>query len=253
MARQLWRKRIERAFEQVGEEEIGFRLPQPRMGEPAGRDDPHQASHAVLARILGRGCCRHLVAVGRDDPAPERFGRGNGEDASACTEIDDLAGRAALEVIVEREQAAARARVMRRAEGLPRVDLDGEATARHLAPVVAAMDQKAPGLDLAALSLRQSHPVRGRKRLDLERADAGAVHRLSDQPEQSPARRWRIVMGENLEAAFATLEKSDRNRGRIDRRFERIGKKHRRLCWSLDPRLMGRLSSAPCHRSGVLA
>ena len=127
MARQLWRKRVKRAFEQIGEQEIGLRLPELGMVEAVCRNHTDQGGDAVLARVLGGGCGGYRVAVARDDFSSERLGGGDGEDAAAGAEIDDSARGAALEEIVEREQAAARARVMRRAEGLARVDLDGEA------------------------------------------------------------------------------------------------------------------------------
>ena len=168
----------------------------------------------------------------------ERFRRGDGEDAGAGADIDDIARAPALEDIVEGEQAAARARVMRRAEGLARIDLDGEEGARHLSPVVAAVDEKAPGHDLAALALRQPDPIGGRKRFDLKRADAGSACRLGDQLEQGLARRRRVVMGEDLEAVFAALEQPDGDGGGVERLFERLGKAHRRRFRNLDPRLM---------------
>ena len=45
-------------------------------------------------------------------------------------------------------------------------------------------------------------------------------------------------MGEDLEAVVAALEQSDGDGGGVERRFERLGKTHRRRFRNLDPRLM---------------
>src|SRR5262245_30941639 len=125
MARQLWRKRVERAFEQVGENEIGLGTSETGMAEPVRGHDVEEESGAVLARILRGGCDSDRVVVTRDDFSPQRFRRGNGKHAGTRADIDDFVRAPALEHIVESEQTAARARVMRRAEGLTGVDLDG--------------------------------------------------------------------------------------------------------------------------------
>ena len=167
MAAQLWRKRVERAFEQVGEEEIGLGSPQASVAEPVRGHHPHETGDAVLACILGCGRGGDWVVVARDDFSLQSLRRGDGNHAGARADIDDCAWPPALERIVEREQAAARARVMRGAEGLAGIDLDREQPTRYLSPVVAAMDEEAPRDDLAAFSLRQRHPIGGRQRLDL--------------------------------------------------------------------------------------
>src|SRR5262245_44738247 len=64
---QSWRKRIERAVEQIGEEEIGLDPPQARMAEPVSGHDVEEGSGAVLARIVGGGPGSDLVVVARDD------------------------------------------------------------------------------------------------------------------------------------------------------------------------------------------
>ena len=180
-------------------------------------------------------------------PSVGRLGGGDGEDAGAGAEIDDLARPAALQEIIEGEQTAARARVMRGAEGSTRVDLDGEEPARHTVPVMAAMDEETPRLDLAALALRQPHPIKGRDRFDPERPKPVSRSRLGDQLEQSFARRRRVVMGEHLESVFPALEQSDRNGRWIEGLFERLGNTHRRRSRGLDAGLMGHGRRGPGH------
>ncbi len=45
-------------------------------------------------------------------------------------------------------------------------------------------------------------------------------------------------MREDLEAVVAPLEQSDGDGGGVERRFERVGKTHRRRFRNLDPRLV---------------
>ena len=116
------------------------------------------------------------IAVACQHAAFQCLCGGDGEDAGAGADVEDHARPLALQQIVEREKATARACVMSGAEGLPRVDLDGEALLRHAAPVVAAMHQEAPGAHRAALLLRQRHPIRGRDRLDAQRSEIGGIH-----------------------------------------------------------------------------
>ena len=144
----------------------------------------------------------------------------------------------ALEVIVERQQAAARRGMMRRAERLAGVDLDGMAAPRHFAPVVAAMDHEASGRDRAALALRQRHPIGGRDFLDGERPKLPFAAGLRDQRQQRLALRRRIVMGEDLAAAWSALEQSDRDRSGLRRLFQRADDPLAKRRLGLDARLM---------------
>ena len=100
------------------------------------------------------------------------------------------------------------------------------------------MNEETAGLDFAALSLRQRDPIGGGDRFDPERPKTVATCGLSDQSEQSVALRWRLVMSEDLEAAGAPLEQSERHRGRVDRLFKRLGDAHCRRCRGLDAGLM---------------
>ncbi len=170
---------------------------------------------ALSAAILTANPSLSLVMIF----PPEDLGGGDGEDAGAGADIDDGARTAALEVIVERQQAAARAGMVRRAEGLGGVDLDGKQAARHLAPVMAAMHEKAPGRDRSALPLRQRHPILRSDLLDAERPDSVPAFRL-DQPQQGLAAGRLVVMRENLAAALAPVEQSDRDGRRIQPLFE---------------------------------
>src|SRR5262245_8338495 len=63
MTAQLWRKRVERALEQVGEEEVGLDPPQTRVAEPVSRHHRDMRTDAVLARIVGGGRGGDLVVV----------------------------------------------------------------------------------------------------------------------------------------------------------------------------------------------
>src|SRR5262245_43211642 len=109
MARQLWRKLVERAFELVGEDGVGLGSSQTGVAAPVRRHDVEEGAEAVLARVLGGGRGSDLVVVARDNFALQRLGRGDGKYAGARANVDDFARPPALEQIVESEQAAARA------------------------------------------------------------------------------------------------------------------------------------------------
>src|SRR5262249_13228496 len=101
--------------------------------------------------------------------------------------------------------------MMRRAEGLPGVDLDGEQTMRHLRSIMTAINEKAPGFDRSTLTLRQCHPIFVGDLLDTQspwRAIRGAL----EQREQRSAGRSLGEIGEDLEASLAEVECANRYR-----------------------------------------
>src|SRR5262249_13001734 len=98
-----------------------------------------------------------------------------------------------------------------RAEGLPGVDLDGEQTMRHSRSIMTAINEKAPGFDRSALTLRQRHPIFVEDLLDAQRR-AQYASGVLDQREQRIAGRSLGEMGEDLEASPAELERANRYR-----------------------------------------
>ena len=102
--------------------------------------------------------------------------------------------------------------MMRRAKGLPGVDLDGEQTMRHSRSIMTAINEKAPGFDRSALTLRQHHPIFVEDLLDAQRRAQDAICGVLDQREQRIAGRSLGEMGEDLEASLAELERANRYR-----------------------------------------
>src|SRR5215469_12401792 len=100
--------------------------------------------------------------------------------------------------------------MMRRAEGLPGVDLDGEQTMRHLRSIMTAINEKAPGFDRSALTLRQRHPIFVGDLLDTQSRVWRAICGALDQREQRSAGRSLGEMGEDLEASLAEVECASR-------------------------------------------
>src|SRR5512146_140389 len=106
------------------------------MGEALRRDHADERARAILAGVLARDRRRERVGVAREHLALQRLCRRDGEDPGAGADIEDHGWALPLEEIVKREQAAARARMMGRAEGLARVDLEGETASRHASAVM---------------------------------------------------------------------------------------------------------------------
>ena len=113
---------------------------------------------------------------------------------------------------MERDETAAGARVIRRAEGLPGVDLDGEQAMRHSCSIMTAINEKAPGFDRSALTLRQRHPIFIGDWLDTQSRVWCAICGVLDQREQRIAGRSLGEMGEDLEAIFTELKYANRYR-----------------------------------------
>src|SRR6478752_9169110 len=119
--------------------------------------DIDQGAGTVLLGILGCDRNRDPVIVACEHLAPPKPRGRNRERAGAGTEIKHAGEMAALRNMIEHDEAALRAHMMRGAEGLARVDLDGIA-AMLVAPM-AAMDDEAPGAHAPALLLRQRDPI----------------------------------------------------------------------------------------------
>ncbi len=238
MLREDGREIVQGALEQVGEHEVGLHAVEEGMRKSSRHKHPDQGPDAVLPRIVGCDRCRQRIAVACHHASPERLGGGDGEDAGAGADIDDDARAAALELIVERQETAARAGMMRRAESLAGVDLNGKTSARYMAPVVTAMHEKAPGLDLSAPLLRERDPIFRGEFFDAERPDTVAAGSLRDQLKQSIVARRLLVMGEDLEAALSPIEQPDRDRRRVERLIKSTRDTLRRQSLGLDDSLM---------------
>ena len=100
------------------------------------------------------------------------------------------------------------------AEGKAGVDLKREAPRGHLAPVVTAMHQEAPGAHRPPQALGFRHPVLLRQRLDPEGAKTAIEGRGLDQPRQKIARGLARVMRRDLNPVLTALEQGHGQSGR---------------------------------------
>ncbi len=244
-SREAGREIVQGALEQVGEHEVGLHAVEEGMRKPSRLEHADQGPDTVLPRIVGCDRCRQRIAVACRHASPERLGGGDGEDAGAGADIDDDARAPPLELIVERQEAAERAGMMRGAERLAGVDLDGKTSARQPAPVVTAMHEKAPGLDLPAPPLRERDPIFRGEFFDAERPVTFAAGSLRDQLKQSIVARRLLVMGEDLEAALSPIEQPDRGGCGIERLIKRARDALRRQSVGLDGGLMDHGASPP--------
>ena len=133
---------------QIGEQQIGLHSSQKRMGEPGGLQHAELGRRPVLPGIRHGGGDGPRVRVACDDVARSRRERpsgGDGKDAGSGADIEDRLRPIGLQQAIECEQAAACARMMRRAEGNTGVDLQGETPMADLGPVVTAMHEEAAG------------------------------------------------------------------------------------------------------------
>ena len=108
-------------------------------------DRLEQRADAVEAGIVARHRGRDRVDVAGQHPALRRLGGGDAEHAGAGAEVEHAAQLAALEHLIEQQQAAAGGAVMAGAERQRRLDLDGDLVARHLVAVMGAVDHEPPG------------------------------------------------------------------------------------------------------------
>ena len=234
------RRQIEQGAEkQIGKEQLRPRVAQIGMRQTVRLDHADARAHPVLPRIVGRYCHGNRIVVGGLDLHPQRLGGGDGEDAGAGADIQHAPWAAAFDEVIECEQAASRACMMGRPEGLARVDLDGEAGAWDAAPVVAAMHQESSGTHGRALFLRDPHPVLVGERLDPPGPKPIAPkRRLLDQRRERGRARLHSIMGRHFGAASAFIEQRDRKRGRTHRRFQRGGDPFGQLGRRLDAGLV---------------
>jgi hypothetical protein len=83
---------------------------------------------------------------------------------------------------------------------------------RHSRSIMTAINEKAPGFDRSALTLRQRHPIFVEDLLDAQRRAQYVICGVLDQREQRIAGRSLGEMGEDLEASLAELERANRYR-----------------------------------------
>jgi len=139
-----------------------------------------------------------------------------GIDATAQCPFGQLALRehayetAALRNMIEHDEAGLGAGMMRGAEGLARVDLDG--VAAMLVALMAAMDDEAPGAHAPALLLRQRDPILVLDGLDAERSQLLAICRLADQVENEIRSQGRRQIDRALDARSPEIEQGDGER-----------------------------------------
>ena len=87
------------------------------------------------------------VDVGCEHARAQNFCRGDGEDAAAGAEIENVARFFSLHQFIDRQQAAACRAVMAGAEGERGLDFDSDAMCRHARAIVRAMHDELPGMD----------------------------------------------------------------------------------------------------------
>ena len=133
---------------------------------PAASTTVTRDCDAVGSSVLGSDGDGDWIHVARDGFALSALGGGDGEDAGAGADIEDTARMLPLGEAVERDEAAARGRVMGGAEGKACVDLEGEPAGRHIAAVMAPMHKEAAGVHRPAQALGFRHPILLRQCLD---------------------------------------------------------------------------------------
>src|SRR5262249_24126953 len=74
----------------VGKQQIGSHAPQFRMIKPGRLHRADALSNAVLSRIFARDLDGNWIEVARNDVCIQHFCPGDGEDAGAGADIDDM-------------------------------------------------------------------------------------------------------------------------------------------------------------------
>ena len=172
-----------------------------------------------LRSILGRDGDGDRIHVARDHRSAKSLGGGDGEDAGAGADIEDVGRALPLEQAIERDEAAARGGVMGGAEGKAGVDLEREAARGHLAPVVTAMHQEAAGAHRPPQAFCLRHPILRRQAVSIRSAPrpsspaTPSINWISRSREGSFS-----VMRRHLDLAGTALEQSDgQSRGALGR------------------------------------
>ena len=137
---------------------------------------------AVQPRIVARHPHRDRIDVACQHRAMRRLRRGDAEHAGAGAEIEHAAQLAALQHLVEQQQAAAGGAVMAGAERQRRLDLDAELVGRHIGAVVRAMHHEAAGAHRGEAFQAGLDPVPGLDGVERDRrrrAVGGERHQLA--------------------------------------------------------------------------
>src|SRR5262245_63399000 len=129
------------------------------MIKPRGLHHADALSNAVLSGIFARDLDGNWIEVASNDGCIQRFRRGDGEDAGAGADIDDMPRASSLGEPVECKQAATRRGVMGSAEGKACIDFKRETPWRHLAAIMTPMHQEAAGAHRPPQPLRLPHPI----------------------------------------------------------------------------------------------
>src|SRR5579859_3892730 len=115
--------------------------------EPRRRDRRDFLPRAVQRRI-GRGDARGgRVDVAREHRYLQRAGDGDGKNARAGADVEGIADGARLADPVDGKETAQGAAMVAGAEGLVRLDLDGDVVRPDTVAVVPAVDKEASGTD----------------------------------------------------------------------------------------------------------
>ena len=123
------------------------------------RQHTQQRPRVVVCRVGGGDAHGEPIAVAGEHAALERLCGGDGEDAGARADIEDHSRPLALQHIVEREKATARARVM----AVPKACPASISMARRRLSMRPRSwlpcTMKRPAADGTAVPLRQRHPI----------------------------------------------------------------------------------------------
>ncbi len=171
-----------------------------------------------------------------DAPRTEPVG-GDGEDAAAGADVGHGPERPALRDALQRDEAAARRGVVRRAEGASCVDHEVPARRRHPCRVVRAEDREASGAHRMEGPLALGHPVPVREGvLDERRQDRDELARRLEPAR--PARRV-AFHEQDVEAPWPVLDGAVGRQDRLALVDQRIQRRERPSC-----RLLQRVARA---------
>ena len=154
------RQRTQGEREDVGEDEIVWSaIAQSGMLKAGRRHRAHPWRDAVENGVGARGLNRNGVDVARDHRLAQRLCGGDGQHAGAGANVQNGIGAAALEDIIEHQQAAARGAVVAGSKGERSLNLQRNVVLAHGVTVMGAMHQKAPGAHGGQPMQRGGDPV----------------------------------------------------------------------------------------------
>ena len=144
----------------VAEDEIEWRaVADSAIGDAVREDRFDRGSGTVEAGVVARDAHAGAVDVAREHTAVARPRCRDGEHAGAGADIENGTRAAPLEQSVEREEAAARRRVVAGTESECCFDLDRDAARRNTQTIVGAVHEEAPGLDRRQSGQTRRDPV----------------------------------------------------------------------------------------------